>query len=368
MRIGIDVSVLSDSKKTGIGVYVYNLVKQLLKVNKNDEFILFGFATFETYEFLKNLEFRKYPNVRLVIKKLPAKLFRTAFILWQRLEYPPVERFIGEVDICHSFNWYLPPQKKGIKVATVYDMTPILYPEYHHRRTVQLEKIRLERIKKKADLVITISESSKKDFLNFSPESKIEVVYPGFLEPPFTNSKDVLKKYNLAPNYFLSVGTLEPRKNLKGLIQVYLSGNFEGELVLVGAKGWEDEQLFKLIDGARNIRVLDYVDDQDLKILYKNALCLVYPSFYEGFGLPVLEAMSLGVPVICSNTSSLPEVGGDAPVYINPESLESIKNSMKILSKDKKLKAELIKKGLIQAKKFSWEKSAKKLNNLYAKL
>lgn len=373
MRIGIDISVLSDPKKTGIGVYAYELIKALLKVNRKDEFVFFGITTFETFNYLKNIEFKDYPNAKLVISKLPAKLFRTIFILWQKLNWPPIETFIGAVDIFHSFNWFFPPQKSGKKVTTVFDMTPILFPQFHHKRTVELEKIRLDRIKKEADLVITISQNSKRDFLKFSPKSNIEVVYPATSEKfrrkiSSGNINKVLRKYQLKRGYILSVSTLEPRKNLVGLIKAYNQGNFKSPLVMVGVAGWKSSEISKLIRLNQKIIPLGYIPDEDLVYLYKGAKYLVYPSFYEGFGLPVLEAMSIGVPVICSNTSSLPEVGGDAPVYIDPGNVSDINKAMTKIDRDEILRSALIKKGFEQARKFSWKKSALKLNGCYQNL
>src|SRR3989338_4870656 len=372
MRIGLDVSVLSDKQKTGIAVYTYSLIDALLKINRKDEFVLFGISTLETFDYLKNLEFKKYPNVKLVINKLPAKLFRTVFILWQKLNWPLIETFIGDVDIFHSFNWFFPPQKNGKKVATVFDMTPTLFPQFHHQRTVQLEKIRLERIRKYADLVISISENSRSDFLKFSTKSNVGVIYPAADQLDLTYSsekiKKVLKKYNLKRGYFLSVATLEPRKNLKVLLNVYLRGQFDKELVIVGAKGWGDDEIHKLVMTNHQVRMLGYIPDEELPILYRGASCFICPSFYEGFGLPVLEAMTFSIPTICSNTSSLTEVGGDAVLYIDPKSEESIKEAIGKIENDDNLKKRLIEKGLQQADKFSWRKSAEKLNLLYQQL
>lgn len=372
MRIGLDISVLSNQKKTGIAVYIYNLIDALLKINRNDEFVLFGISTLDTYKHLKNIEFKKYPNVELVIKKLPAKFFRTAFILWQRLDWPPIEYFIKEVDIFHSFNWFLPPQRHGSKVATVFDMTTKLFPELHHKRTVELENIRLERIKRLADLVVTISQNSRKDFQKFSPDSRVEVIYPAADNFKRRQNLDknsvrkILQKYHIRNKYFLSVATLEPRKNLPTLINAYLKGCFTADLVLVGTPGWGEG--VAQITSSKKVKFLGFIAFEDLQVLYKNAEIFIYPSLYEGFGLPVLEAMLSGTCVICSNTSSLTEVGGDALLYINPKSEESIKEAIEKIEKNDNLKKRLIEKGFKQADKFSWRKSAEKLNLLYQKL
>lgn len=358
--ICLDISVLNDKNKTGVGVYTFELIKSLLKINKTDKFILFGISTFQTYEYLKNLEFTKYPNVEFKILKLPAKLFRTAFLLWQKLNLPNIENLVGQMDVFHSFNWNLPPVKNAKLVATVFDMTPILFPKLHLGKTVQLDKIRLERIKQNADLVITISENSKKDFLQFAPGKKVEVIYPGVASQFKTKTKRGKSEY------ILSVGTIEPRKNIKGLINTYLASGIKEKLILVGNWGWQNSDLKELIEKNKDQIILTgFVSDEDLKVLYEGASFFVYPSFYEGFGIPILEAMNLGIPVIASNNSSIPEVGGDAVFYINPQKENSLKNALIELSGNKKLKESLSKKGIIQAKKFSFEKSAKKLNSLY---
>lgn len=374
MKIGIDISVLIDSQRTGIAVYVYQLVNALIKTNKQDKFILFGLSPFAEFKNLNNLSFKKYPNVEMKIYKMPSRIFRSIFLIWQKVDWPPIETFVGEVDIFHSFNWYLPPQRKGKKVATIFDMTPILYSQFHQTKTIQLEKIRFSRIKKNADLVITISQNSKKDFLKFAPNKKVEIIYPG-VSSQFstmvnqTKTKIVLQKYHLQPGYFLSVSTLEPRKNLLRFLQAYLKSGLKEPLVLVGGEGWKNKFVLDLIKKhQQKIIRLGFVSDEDLVCLYQQALCLVYPSMYEGFGMPVLEALSCGTPVICSNTSSLPEVGGKAVEYIDPKREEDITVSLIKIEKNKVLRRELSKKGNKQARKFSWHEEAKKLSLLYQQL
>lgn len=373
MIICLDISVLNDKQRTGIAVYTYNLIDALLKINKKDKFVLFGIATFDTYNYLKNLDFKKYLNVEMKIYRMPARVFRWAFLIWQWFNRPAIESFVGKVDIFHSFNWYLPPQRMGKVVATVFDMTVMLFPDSHQTKTIQLEKLRINRIKSYADLVITISQNSKIDFLKSAPLKKTAVIYPALPEQ-FKEKKGkgkgegVLEKYNLKPGYVLAVGTLQPRKNIRSLIEAYLKSNLKEKLVLAGSFGWESSDLYELIKKHQEkIVTTGYVLDEDLPHFYKQALCLVYPSFYEGFGMPVLEALSLRTPVICSNTSSLPEAGGEAVLYIDPNSIDDIANAL-IRIKQKELRIKLVNKGLKQSKKFSWMESAKKLNSLYQRL
>lgn len=400
MKIGIDISVLNDHQRTGIGVYTYELLKALLKINKEDQFILFGIGTLSTYNYLKNLEFKDYPNVQMKIFKMPAKAFRTAFLLWQKLNWPLIEYFIGQVDIFHSFNWFLPPQRSGKSVATVFDLTSILFPQWHDYRTSQLDKLRFERVAQKADLVVAISESTKKDWQKLYFQTKVEVVYPACREVFKKDQKEekekrdkVMRKYGLQPGYLLSVGTLEPRKNLEGLVRAYTVYSMKfivcrdkekkspslntkyhilntfPKLVLVGKSGWKNEELMKLINQyPEQIKMLGFVPDEDLKVLYQQALAFIYPSFYEGFGIPVLESLSCGCPVITSNTSSLPEVGGKAAVYVRPGDQQGLIRELGEIGKNKGRREEMITLGLEQAEKFSWERSARKLNQIYQKV
>lgn len=371
MKICLDISVLGDYQKTGIGVYTYNLIKSLLNLNKTDNFILFGITTFKTYENLKNLEFNNCPNVKLKIVKLPLKVFRNTFWLWQKLNWPPIEYFVGNVDIFHSFNWYLPPVRMAKVIATVFDMTSLKFPKLHLKKTIQLDKIRVDRIKKYADLIITISENSKKDFLKFAPGKKVEVIYPGISKNFLRKASDekinqVLKKYNLKRGYILSVGTLEPRKNLKFLIEAYLKSNLNKKLVLAGGFGWGNNELLDMIRKHDDkIIATGYVKEEDLPIFYKGADFFVYPSLYEGFGIPLLEAQASGCPVITSSVSSLPEAGGRAAIYVDPYSLEDLVRAIREI---RGVREKLIKRGLKNISRFSWEASAKKLKSLYHKI
>jgi glycosyltransferase involved in cell wall biosynthesis len=368
MKIALDISVLNDKNRTGIGVYTYNLIDQLLKLDKEDEFILFGIANLETFSYLNNIEFKKYPNVKLKIYKLPAKLFSKTFIIWQKLNFPNIERFVGPVDIFHSFNWFTPPQKYGKSVATVFDLTSLLFPEFHHHNTTVLDKTRFNFIKKHTDLVLAISENTKKDFLKYSPKSQVEVIYPGVSEkfsPKPREDLKILQKFNLKPGYILSVATLEPRKNILVLLKAFEKSTLENELVLVGGEGWKSKELIKLASLNPKIKLIGFVSEIDLPAIYRQALFLAYPSLYEGFGMPVLEGVSSGTPVITSNISSLPEVGGKAVLYVNPENEEDIKSKLITLTADENLRRQLRKKGLLQAKKFNWEVSAKKLIKIY---
>lgn len=369
--IALDISVLNDRQRTGIAKYTYDLIEALLRINHHDQFILFGFSTFDSFDELNNLPLKNYDNVQLKIFKMPARFFRTFFLIWQKFNWPNIEKFTGSIDIFHSFNWYFPPTQSAKTVATVFDMTPLLFPKWHQKKTVQLDRARLLKIKQNADLVITISENSKKDFLRFSANNHIEVIYPGvsstFLHPSgLKQSKQILSKYQINRPFFLSVGTLEPRKNIPRLIEAYLSSAVSDKLVLVGNWGWENHQLADLIKShSDKIITTGFVPENDLPYLYNNASALIYPSFYEGFGLPLIEAQASGCAVICADNSSLHEVAGTAALYIDANSTADLASA---IVKVKSLREKLIQKGYQNVKRFSWDKSAKQLNQLYQQL
>jgi glycosyltransferase involved in cell wall biosynthesis len=232
----------------------------------------------------------------------------------------------------------------------------------------------------KADKVITISESSRREILKNYPEAKgkTEVILPAvdtkyFYRRGTYEIKKIKNKYNLPKNYILFTSTLEPRKNVHGLVEAYCllpeSIRKKFALVLVGGRGWQDEIIRKTIDKAlsngANIIQPGYVVDEDLPTVYSGADLFVFPSFYEGFGIPPLEAMACGVPVIASDNSSLPEVVGEAAIKIKAEDTAGITKAMiKVLS-DPHLASSLRQRGLIQARKFTWEESADKLYKVF---
>lgn len=372
-RIGLDISVLNDSQKTGIAIYSYELIKALLEENRQDQFILFGISTLSTRQSLKNLDLKKFPNATLKIFSLPAKTFRRTFLLWQKLNYPKIDQLIGPLDLFHSFNWFIPPQKYGKKVATVFDLTSLINPDWHDFRTTQLDKMRFSKIAQEADLVIAISEQTKKDFLKLKPKGRVEVIYPAasqlfYQKISSLKSQSILDKYHLKKGYFLFVSTVEPRKNLPFLLKAHQLSKLEIPLVVVGKIGWKSEEIIQSLQNYPLVSYLGYLQNEELAVFYQQALCLIYPSVYEGFGIPVLEAMASGTPVICSKTSSLPEVGGEAVIYINPNQPVELIRSLKKLATDAVLRKKMMIEGKKQAQLFSWKQSAQKLNCLYQDL
>lgn len=279
-------------------------------------------------------------------------------------------------------------------VVIMYDLTPINMSELHRMETKDLMKRKLSFSEVNSDGIICISKSTKDDLIKYSPlfkKKKIAVCYPG-LDDSFkkevldkankeANTKSinyVLKKYKTSviyKNYFLYYGTFEPRKNILYIVKAFMDLQKEKQipsdfkLILIGGEGWgmvkKKIKNYLLeeypIDEQRSIILLDYINDKYLIKFIQSAYAIVYPSLYEGFGLPVLESMALGSPVITSNTSSLPEVGGHSVLYVNPWDFFDIKEKMRYLIKNKSFAKELSNDGLVQASKFTWEDSVSKI-------
>lgn len=272
-------------------------------------------------------------------------------------------------DVFFSPTHYLPLKTSSPSVISILDVSYLYFPQLFKKKDLYKLKFWGGYSIKKAKKIITISNSSKNDIIRMYKvkEDKVKVVYPGKKEIPAKNktlNMDELKdKFGISSPYILFVGTLQPRKNVERLIEALSRlDNKEVNLVIVGKRGWQFENILnapKKYGVEDRVKFLDSVTDEELSSFYKNAVCFCLPSLYEGFGLPVLEAMQYGCPVATSNVSSLPEAGGDACLYFDPENTEDIAKTLNSLIADKELREKLVKKGYEQVKKFSWEKAAK---------
>jgi len=348
MKIGIDISQIV--YQTGVSRYTAELVKHLVKLDKSNQYLLYA-GSIRCRSYLKSF-IQSLGSVRISsqITFLSPKLINLAWNYWRILPPP-------NCDVFHASNWALPKLKAKL-ITTIHDLTFLKYPKEHLPYYISVHTQHLKLAKKYASKIIAVSESTKKDLIaeGFNPD-KIKVIYEAadsIFKP--TDPRPVKAKYKLTKPYYLSVGTLEPRKNLKRLIQAFqVLNNPRRELVIAGKFGW-GEPIIK----SKNVRILGFVPNEDLAGLYSGALSFIYPSLYEGFGLPVLEAMACGCPVIISNTSSLPEIGGQAALYVNPLKLNDLIQAMKIVSK-----LNLSQRSLQQSKKFSWEKTTKETLAVY---
>jgi len=371
MVIGIDGNEANVNKKVGIGEFASELLKQFsgskFKVCSPLEA---GSSKFEIY--LKNKPNEGLPREREGWKYKIVKPSK----LWTQIGLPLSLYFQKpRPNIFFSPTHYAPRFCPVPTVISIMDLSYLHYPQMFKKRDLyQLRNWTLHSAKKAAK-IITISESSKNDIIkNYKVEKdKVVVVYPGIKEVSSikyqVSSMDKIKeKYSIKGDYILFVGTIQPRKNIKRLIEAFAKIINEEKkdlsLVIIGKKGWLYEEILdtpKKLQIEEEVKFLDFVPDEDLPSFYAHAKCFVLPSLYEGFGLPVLEAMKYGCPVLASNVSSLPEAGGDAAVYFDPFDVDDIKEKiLEVLNKEK-LRKEMTEKGYKQVKKFSWEKSAEQV-------
>jgi glycosyltransferase involved in cell wall biosynthesis len=365
MKIGIDAHTIGN-QLTGNEVYITNLIRNLAKIDNKNRYTLYF-----TKSNALNRNFINQPNFQLKLIKPNYPLLRIPLIF-------PMELWRNYIDLLHV-QYIAPPICPCKFVVTIHDTSYEFYPQFFKAT----ERFRLAWIMpymaKKAVKIFTVSENSKKDIINLykvDPEKVVvtcDAVNENF--KPIRQGmllEKIKNKYKLSHNFILYVGNLQPRKNLSGLIKAYCrlkkDQNIKHKLVIVGQKAWLYSDIFNI---AKDLMIEDeiiftgYVQDEDLLLLYNAADVFVYPSFYEGFGLPVLEAMACGTPVITSNTSSFPEVVGDAGLMVNPYEINEIAKAIYDVIVNSELKKKLSKKGLQRAKLFSWEDTARKTLKIY---
>ena len=380
MRIGIDCRTILNpqaGEKAGVAYYTYHLVKSLLAIDKVDEFVLFfdHRARGVYKDFLEPNTTIRFFTFSRYKKYLP-------FVYSHILAAVNISR--EKLDVYHSPANIVPLRYEGKFVVTIHDLAiyrePYAFPSRQGFSIKYLVPKSIHRAKK----IIAVSQSTKKDveeYFQVNPR-KIRVIYEGVDHDRFSlgdNISDLKKylkdKYRIKKDFILFVGTLEPRKNLIRLLEAFYQlvsrrPDFRNryQLVLAGQKGWLYEEIFEEIKN-RHLEELvvipGYLPQDDLNKFYAVCTLFVYPSIYEGFGLPVLEAMASGKPVITSNISSLPEIAGDAAKLIDPYDIEGISRALEQLLDDEEYRRMLAEKGRERAKRFSWEKCARETLEVY---
>jgi glycosyltransferase involved in cell wall biosynthesis len=381
MRIAIDCSK-AINEKAGIARYTRELALHLADNYKDDEFLFyFNFVrdmnkkTQEVVNFIGN---RK--NVKYVIQSLPGQLKELIFP--SRISY--LNKLLKSYDIYHATEFL--SFDRGLKipqVLTVHDLSTLRFPNHRGAKESNKHTQMLKSACANSSAIISVSNSTKDDVIKYfnTNSGKITSIFLGYdeifrqIKNPDDSSK-ILKMYKIKSPYLLFVGTIEPRKNIENLVVAFnkfkqTAAGKNYQLVLAGSRGWNSELIYKQIESSQSkndIILLGHVADDDLVHLFNQTSLFCYPSIFEGFGLPVLEAMACGAPVLTSNVSSLPEVGGDAAEYVDPESSEKIFNSLERIIGNKKMLGEMSKKSLAQSKKFSWNKNAIETHKLYEKI
>lgn len=367
MKIGLDIRSFL-TRETGVGVYFKNLLYNIAKVDRDNEYFLFSSSLRERFEKEKIPPFQNYKFKDL---KLPVSLLN---FLWFRFKFPPLGLFFGtRLDLVHSPNPIILPGGRK-KIITIHDLSFRDIPGLVMPEAVKYFSGTLKRSLEKADRIITVSEYSKERILEHfgtAFEDKITVIYHGCDLAQITE-KPV--EFKLPEEFLLFTGTLEPRKNLITLIKACSLARKKRsglKLILAGEKGWMFEEISRLISVLKlenDILISEYLSREELKFLYKKAKILVFPSHYEGFGLPILEAANSELPVIASDLKVFREIFREFPVYFEKNDPEDLAEKISMLLEDKTMYDRKKVEAISISKKFSWEKAAKETLKIYNEL
>lgn len=375
MRIGINTLAAVPSGTGGAKTYLSKLIEALAKIDKLNEYILF------VAPWNRDLFRVRQNNFQQIICNIPGK-FLAIRVLYEQAVLP-ILAWRNKIDVFHSPASVSPFILPCLCVLTMHDVTPLIFPELTPTISRYYWNIAFKISARLAHLIITASHSAKRDLIRFLAvsEQKIEVIYHGS-EPEISDLRNkshlgfVQNKGESDAPYILWVGKMYSHKNLSRLLCAYKRlketyQNISHRLVLCGMKGWGYSSLIKTIEELAledKVVFTDYVPDDVLISIYVSASLFVFPSLTEGFGLPVLEAMSCRVPVITSNCGAMAEIAGEAALLVDPYNVEEIAGAMHRILTDETLRATLIKKGLKRAKEFSWEKTAKEILEVYKRV
>jgi glycosyltransferase involved in cell wall biosynthesis len=371
MVIGIDYTA-GLKQSGGIGRYTKGLVTTLARLDTTHQYRLLttkdaSLADLQLFNNYANFSHCRYPLAE-----------RWMTIGWHRFYLPiPVEWFAGEVDLFHSPNFILPPTRHAKTLLTVHDLSFMRHPQgaWPSLRN-WLNKV-VPRSLARADHVLADSEHTKRDLIElFSLSADNITVVGAGVEPRFQLLTDITQRdavrarYRLPEKFILGLGTLEPRKNFVGLIQAFEDSPVREthHLVIGGGKGWLYEEIFATAAAspmAERIHLIGFVADEDLPLLYNLADVFAYPSHYEGFGIPVIEAMACGTPVVCADNSCLPEVAGQAAMLVKATDKAALAAALYTLVTDMTARQQAIERGLQQARQFTWEAAAQRLLQVY---
>lgn len=356
-----------DNQHAGIHVYTREWLRALDNIQSGNKYYVARLN--------KTNEFK---NITEIVLPMPELLFggRASRLFFQ---LPALAREIGAdivVEPAHFGPFMLPAHIK--RVTVIHDLTPVKFPHWHRFHSQMAQRLLLKSILRKASLIVTNSKATSADLIEYAnvAPNRVAMVYPGVT--PFLKVEAeprILLNYGIDRPYFFFAGTIEPRKNLRGLLRAYQlfreQTNLDHQLVLTGAKGWKSGSFFDDLSTQpfqKDIILTGYVPAEHLQLMYAGALAFVFPSFYEGFGFPVVEAMKCGCPVLCSNAGSLPEAGGPAALYFDPADHDLLARLMKHIAEDESSRSELIEKGFSHAERFNWENMAHMMDEHFTML
>jgi len=380
MKIGVDIRALMDKQYSGVSEYSSILLRTLLRLDSDNEYRFF-------YNSFRDVRSRigtfDHPHLEIKRTRYPNKFFN--YCLQKGFAWPKLDHLVGGADIFWSPHINFSRFSKGTKhVLTIHDISFLHYPEFFsYRKNFWHRALALKKLAADCTAIVAVSENTRQDIielLKVDPE-KVHTIYsgitPGVPLPGPEEERNFFRRHELKKRFILYLGTIEPRKNVAGLIYAYNRLRDENvnlvdlQLVLAGGSGWRNRLIYRAWEESpyrRDIKFLGYVSAREKELLYRRAEVFVYPSYYEGFGLPPLEAMARNLPVITSNVSSLPEVVGSAALAVNPYDINEIAKALELVVTDDKLKNRLIKAGQEQIHNFSWEKTAKQYLELFKSL
>jgi glycosyltransferase involved in cell wall biosynthesis len=382
LKVGIDYTS-AVHQGAGIGRLTRDIVRALAEIDRENEYTLL----------VQGQEIAhppRVPDARNVASGIPNDNVREVRTwiderwwnrIWHRLHLPvPVEWAVGPVDLFHSPDFTLPPVRRGTRtMVTVHDLSFLRLPECFEPTLRDYLTANVPRAVRRADWVLADSESTRRDLVELigASEDCITVIYPG-VEPRFDRIADtatlerVRRRYGLPDRFILSLGTVQPRKNYVGLIKAFADlDHRDVSLVIVGGKGWLYEEIFASVQELNvqdRVIFAGFVDDADLPEIYNLAEIFCLPSLYEGFGIPPLEAMACGTPVITADNSSLPEVVGNAGILVDARDQDALGDALDQLLADPARRRTLTERGIAQAAQFTWPKAAQRLLATYRQL
>jgi glycosyltransferase involved in cell wall biosynthesis len=364
MIIGLEASSLH-GWKSGVGYYTENLLSSVMRMSPEHEYILFS---------NRDMRASWQPLGREVVY---SQGFFPVRSVWMQTVLPGTLRKAGP-ELCHFTNYLAPLTLRCPYVVTIHDMTLFITPRLHNFKKIVLDRTLIPHVARRADAIITVSNSARDDIVRHLrvPRKKIKVI-SNAISPAFrpvtgeARLEAIRQKYGIRGPYILYVGTIEPRKNIARLIQAFAqlkAIRLPHKLLIVGQPGWHCAPIYGEVErlGLQSeVIFTGYVPFEDLPALYSAAESMAFPSVYEGFGLPVAEAMACGTPVVTSNSSALAEVAGDNALLVNPLSVSEISHALTRLHQDPDLRRELSRRGISRAAEFTWDRLARSTLDLY---
>jgi len=377
MNIGIDIRTLMDKHYSGVSIYTLNLVQEILKQDDRNQYKLFYNSAKKVNERLPEFNLN---NITIHRTAYPNKILN--YLLFSFINRPYVDRQLG-VDIFFMPHINFVSLSKSAKnIVTVHDLSFLHYPYFFTKRQNFWHRaLKIKKLLLNATYIIAVSENTKRDIMYFYgiAENKIKVIYSGIDKSfkPIDRSDDrflkIQHKYKLPEKFILYLGNIEPRKNIESILEAYFllrnkNTHSELKLVIAGNLAWKHNIIKTMVKNSayeNDVYFLGYIDQEEKPYLYNLASLFIFPSFYEGFGFPPLEAAACGTPVICSNRASLPEIMNESAILINPHNITEIKEAMLQILTDQDLRKEMSLRGVEHAKQYTWKKCAHEIIDLF---